>query len=93
MPSFARLTCVQFPAYVSADPNVAEGSEETLMVVDWVRDFRPTGGEIGFDGTQFVGREATKVQRKSLKKSGGFVGTMIPEKSASPSYRVFPWGV
>lgn len=63
------------------------------MVVDWVRDFRPTGGEIGFDGTQFIGRAATKVQKKSLKKSGGFVGAMIPEKGASPSYRVFPWGV
>ncbi|KAL8280180.1 hypothetical protein RQP46_007510 [Phenoliferia psychrophenolica] len=34
----------QYEAYVDATPRA---SEDTLLVVDWVRDFRPTGGELG----------------------------------------------
>ncbi|GAA5889905.1 hypothetical protein JCM5296_003645 [Sporobolomyces johnsonii] len=37
-----------YEAYMSADPSIAPGDEEAFMVVDWVRDFRPTGGELGF---------------------------------------------
>ncbi|GAA5831230.1 hypothetical protein JCM3766R1_002975 [Sporobolomyces carnicolor] len=38
-----------YEAYLSADADIAPGQEQPLMVVDWVRDFRPTGGEIGIE--------------------------------------------
>jgi extracellular elastinolytic metalloproteinase len=38
-----------YEAYLSADADVTPGQEQPLMVVDWVRDFRPTGGEIGIE--------------------------------------------
>jgi extracellular elastinolytic metalloproteinase len=38
-----------YEAYLSADAGVEPGQEQPLMVVDWVRDFRPTGGEIGIE--------------------------------------------
>ncbi|GAA5896414.1 M36 family metallopeptidase [Sporobolomyces salmoneus] len=38
-----------YEAYLSADHDVTPGEEQPLMVVDWVRDFRPTGGEIGME--------------------------------------------
>ncbi|BGP12654.1 hypothetical protein JCM10213_008791 [Rhodosporidiobolus nylandii] len=36
-----------YEAYMSADSSTAFGDEVPLMVVDWMRDFRPTGGELG----------------------------------------------
>lgn len=36
----------QYEAYVDATPGA---NEEPLLVVDWVRDFRPTGGELGLE--------------------------------------------
>jgi len=38
-----------YESYMSADPSVTAGEEQPLMIVDWVRDFRPTGGEIGLE--------------------------------------------
>jgi extracellular elastinolytic metalloproteinase len=32
---------------MTADPSIAPGNEEPVMVVDWVKDFAPTGGELG----------------------------------------------
>lgn len=40
---------------MTADPSVAPGNEEPVMVVDWVKDFRPTGGEIGSEITALFG--------------------------------------
>ncbi|GAA5826953.1 hypothetical protein JCM11251_002178 [Rhodosporidiobolus azoricus] len=36
-----------YEAYMTADSSIAPGEEELLLAVDWTRDFRPTGGEIG----------------------------------------------
>jgi len=38
-----------YESYIAADASVTPGEEQLLMVVDWVRDFRPTGGEIGLE--------------------------------------------
>jgi hypothetical protein len=32
---------------MTADPSIAPGNEEPLMVIDWVKDYLPTGGELG----------------------------------------------
>lgn len=85
----------QYEAYVSAERGV-EGSEETLLVVDWVRDFRPTGGEVGFDGlsanggSTFVRPPPTfKIAQMTADKNV-FEGDL---KAVKPAYRVFPWGM
>ncbi|KAI5476506.1 Extracellular metalloproteinase 4 [Pseudohyphozyma bogoriensis] len=53
-----------YEAYVDAKEGVS-GDEETLMVVDWVRDFRPTGGEVGFESLYVQG--ATREERHGRK--------------------------
>ncbi|GAA6004401.1 hypothetical protein JCM10207_000710 [Rhodosporidiobolus poonsookiae] len=36
-----------YEAYMTADSTIAAGDEELLLSVDWVRDYRATGGELG----------------------------------------------
>ncbi|GAA5940279.1 uncharacterized protein JCM15063_002587 [Sporobolomyces koalae] len=55
-----------YEAYMSADSAV--GEEQPLMVVDWVRDFRPTGGEIGLDSMHEMFDRNSKT-RQSKKPS------------------------
>ncbi|BGP56030.1 hypothetical protein JCM8202_005174 [Rhodotorula sphaerocarpa] len=44
-----------YEAYMTADGKITPGDEEALMVVDWVRDFRPTGGELGPEALAMFG--------------------------------------
>ena len=86
----------QYEAYVQADAAV-DGEEEVYMTVDWVRDFRPTGGETGAQG--LVG-----AIRETRTRSSNFnINTIAPVEdvfataspvnvTAKPSYKVFPWG-
>lgn len=92
----------QYEAYVSASSDTdVVGSEPTLLVVDWVRDFAPTGGEMGFAGTaNGLAVEDNFVRPKSLFKMSGRsedrarMNVMEGDiKTAKPSYKVFPWGV
>lgn len=55
-----------YEAYVGAESGV-QGDEETLMVVDWVRDFRPTGGEVTM--------ESLMKSTQGLKKRGHVAAT------------------
>lgn len=96
----------QYEAYVEADAAVS-GDEETLLVVDWVRDFRPTGGEVGIEALQniatYSSRRSAKGLRGGLKPKFGGLKDRAAEASveaisaashnATPSYNVFPWGV
>lgn len=93
----------QYEAYVSATADV-EGNEETLMVVDWVRDFRPTGGELGFDALHVATGSAPQWDPSTIARALGHKNLAEKEiveptlvepgfKGAKPSYRVFPWGV
>lgn len=96
----------QYEAYVEADAAVS-GDEETLLVVDWVRDFRPTGGELGIEALQNVASYSSRRSAKGIRggKIPKFAGLkdLAAEASvesisaashnATPSYNVFPWGV
>ncbi|KAK4054892.1 hypothetical protein OIV83_000816 [Microbotryomycetes sp. JL201] len=53
----------QYEAYVEADGSVASGDERPLLVVDWVRDFRPTGGEIGVEALQMAPQFSSRRMR------------------------------
>lgn len=44
-----------YEAYMTADGDITPGDEEALLVVDWVRDFRPTGGELGIEAMASFG--------------------------------------
>ncbi|GAA5972266.1 hypothetical protein JCM11641_002379 [Rhodosporidiobolus odoratus] len=44
-----------YEAYMTADSSTRPGDEEALLVVDWVRDFRPTGGELGAEAMALFG--------------------------------------
>ncbi|KAM0746933.1 hypothetical protein T439DRAFT_329204 [Meredithblackwellia eburnea MCA 4105] len=93
-----------YEAYVDATPGA---KEETLMVVDWVRDYRPTGGEMGFEalsqpfGTVVNSPRKGRLGRKpSSWRSGAEVhlaseGTVDAKDfgDIKPAYKVFPWGV
>lgn len=92
----------QYEAYVSAAADV-EGNEETLMVVDWVRDFRPTGGELGFNALHVATGSTPQWDRATVARALNHKAVAETEveptlvepgfKGAKPSYRVFPWGV
>ncbi|KAM0793234.1 hypothetical protein ACM66B_000698 [Microbotryomycetes sp. NB124-2] len=61
----------QYEAYVEADGAIASGDEQPLLVVDWVRDFRPTGGEIGLEALQMAPQFSSRRMRmKNLKSPG-----------------------
>lgn len=94
-----------YEAYVAADKSVASGDEETLLVIDWVRDFRPTGGEMGVEALSlaptFSSARSTKGMRGG-RKSG--MSTLLPSvdegievslssANVTPTYKVFPWGM
>ncbi|KAK4701068.1 extracellular elastinolytic metalloproteinase, partial [Phenoliferia sp. Uapishka_3] len=94
----------QYEAYVDATPG--SDDRDTLMVVDWVRDFRPTGGELGFESVELHKSVVNTHKRgRSGRKSPSWVETKLVNvgevqeeemedfKSAKPSYKVFPWGV
>ncbi|GAA6036579.1 hypothetical protein JCM8097_001235 [Rhodosporidiobolus ruineniae] len=49
-----------YEAYMTADAGIAPGDEEALMVVDWIRDFRPTGGELGSEVMALFGPEGVR---------------------------------
>ncbi|GAA6061038.1 hypothetical protein JCM10212_004612 [Sporobolomyces blumeae] len=65
-----------YEAYMSADASVAPGEEQPLMVIDHVRDFRPTGGEIGirsvhdlYDASSATSKiKNTRPSKKASKK-------------------------
>ncbi|GAA6026132.1 hypothetical protein JCM11491_000889 [Sporobolomyces phaffii] len=52
-----------YEAYLSADADAQPGEEQPLMVVDWVRDLRPTGGEIGIESMHEVYTEGSRTRR------------------------------
>ncbi|GAA5891103.1 hypothetical protein JCM6882_006420 [Rhodosporidiobolus microsporus] len=63
-----------YEAYMTADASIAPGEEELVTSVDWVRDFRPTGGEIGSEikawfGPNRVDEAVPHLQDKPLKRS------------------------
>ncbi|SGY34386.1 BQ5605_C002g01624 [Microbotryum silenes-dioicae] len=74
----------QYEAYVQADAAVS-GDEEVFLVVDWVRDYRPTGGEMGIEAlmTPMALGKRSKLagafggQRKPVEFSKGRVGTVV----------------
>ncbi|SCV68477.1 BQ2448_598 [Microbotryum intermedium] len=74
----------QYEAYVQADATVS-GDEEVFLVVDWVRDYRPTGGEMGLEAlmTPMALGKRSKLggtfggQRKPFNVRKGRVGTVI----------------
>lgn len=96
-----------YEVYMSASSDIAPGEEETLLAVDWVRDYRPTGGELGFEALSlapnFSSLRHTKGVRRAAKASMGGLRTgdfdegvevdFEPLKAVQPTYKVFPWGV
>lgn len=96
----------QYEAYVDATPG---GAEETLMVVDWVRDFRPTGGELGVESVDLHKTFINSFKRghagrrpASFRDTRAVVQAQVDAsdlnavaafKAAKPSYKVFPWGM
>ena len=88
-----------YEAYLTADGSVAPGDEVPLLVVDWVRDFAPTGGELGIDS------RASDVPLRDLAARPASAVTSAPVASTTdkkevaamrkvkPAYKVFPWGV
>ncbi|GAA5852921.1 hypothetical protein JCM9279_000078 [Rhodotorula babjevae] len=88
-----------YEAYLTADGGVAPGDEVPLLVVDWVRDFAPTGGELGIDSrASDVPLRDLAPQRASGVTSAPVASTTDKKEVASmrqvkPAYKVFPWGV
>ena len=87
----------EYEAYVQADAAVT-GEEQVYMTVDWVRDFRPTQGEVGVEGLITVSRE-TRPRSSNfninavVQEEHSFVTAAPTNSSVKPSYKVFPWGV
>lgn len=96
----------EYEAYVDATPGAAE---DTLMVVDWVRDFRPTGGELGFESLNLHKSVVNSFKRAHAgRKPASFrdahtvvlgevdaadADAVEAFQAAKPSYKVFPWGM
>ncbi|GAA6047815.1 hypothetical protein JCM3770_004656 [Rhodotorula araucariae] len=95
-----------YEAYMSACRSITPGNEEPLLVVDWVRDFRPTGGELGLDAL------ATASSRRFDRPAHNSAHDIAPSAISSapvasttdskeiaamqrvePAYKVYPWGV
>lgn len=83
----------QYEAYVSADAAGVAGDEEVLMCIDWVRDFRPSGGEVGFEA---LALHAGNVQKFRLSSKTTKAALPVPPRPSAPVakgvYRVLPWG-
>ncbi|BGO94656.1 hypothetical protein NBRC10512_004915 [Rhodotorula toruloides] len=93
-----------YEAYMSSDKSVAAGDEEPLLVVDWVRDFKLTGGELGIEAAGLVGsraflRDDAVVNAAAVKTASHPTASTTDEKlvakmrKVQPAYKVFPWGV
>lgn len=96
-----------YEVYMSASHDVAPGNEDTLLAVDWVRDYRPTGGELGIEALSmaptFSSLRHTKGVRRGARTSMGGLRTadiddgvevdLETVKAVQPTYKVFPWGV
>jgi extracellular elastinolytic metalloproteinase len=82
-----------YEAYVTAD-NAIEGQEDVVQAIDWVRDYRPTGGELGLNAFGLTALNvATTFKGPSSPSPPTAPTTPSPPRSTvSPSYRVFPWG-
>ncbi|GAA5991984.1 hypothetical protein JCM10908_000683 [Rhodotorula pacifica] len=44
-----------YEAYMTADGDITPGNEEALLVCDWQRDLKPTGGELGIEAMASFG--------------------------------------
>lgn len=93
-----------YEAYVTADNEIL-GQEDVVQAIDWVRDYRPTGGELGLE--QFQASILTKASsliansqyppsRPPVKKPSpppkAPSPPQPPKSGVKPSYKVFPWG-
>ncbi|GAA5875949.1 hypothetical protein JCM16303_004052 [Sporobolomyces ruberrimus] len=88
-----------YEAYLSADPSVTPGQEQPLMVVDWVRDFRPTGGEVGIESmhelytsdSRMKGIKNSKNDRKtSFNKKKNGKRSLFTGSSSTPASTTDP---
>ncbi|BGP36626.1 hypothetical protein JCM10449v2_000527 [Rhodotorula kratochvilovae] len=93
-----------YEAYMSADRAITPGNEEPLLVVDWVRDFRPTGGELGLDAlasafSRSFDRPAHDDALAPSSVTSAPVASTTDKKeiakmrTVEPAYKVYPWGV
>ncbi|GJN91527.1 hypothetical protein Rhopal_004550-T1 [Rhodotorula paludigena] len=97
-----------YEAYMTADKSITPGDDEALLVVDWVRDFKPTGGELGLETMALFGGARTLQRAPHVQDFAGRVPesvTSAPVASTTdkeevrkmrlvkPSYKVYPWGV
>ncbi|GAA5995133.1 hypothetical protein JCM5350_002779, partial [Sporobolomyces pararoseus] len=76
-----------YEAYLSADADVTPGEEQPLMVVDWVRDFRPTGGEIGIESMHELYDSNSRT--KKVKNSKGLNNIKNKSKNKNKKRSLF----
>lgn len=90
-----------YEAYLTADGSVSPGDEVPLLVVDWVRDFASTGGELGVDSraSDIPLREARPSAAATVSSvTSAPVASTTDKKEVEamrkvkPAYKVFPWG-
>lgn len=75
-----------YEAYMTADGDITPGDEEALLVVDWVRDLRPTGGELGIEAMVSFGGARTLLRALDSRDHLASANAM-PASSRASSHR------
>jgi extracellular elastinolytic metalloproteinase len=75
-----------YEAYMTADGDITPGDEEALFIVDWVRDFRPTGGELGIEAMASFGGARTLLRDLDSRDHLASANAM-PASSRASSHR------